>query len=102
MYRVKKVLNHNAVIGIQSGDNQAYLILGKGIGFGKKVTEQIEAGPEAAVYSLQKSTDRGNAGELVKSISPVCLEISNQILDAAEQEFGKIDRDILFPMADHI
>lgn len=102
MYRVKKVLNHNTVIAIHSEDNQEYLMMGKGIGFGKKITERIEAGPDTSIYSLQKSTDRGNAGELVKSISPVCLEITGQILDIAEQKFGKIDRSILFPMADHI
>ena len=102
MYRVKKVLNHNTVIAIHSEDNQEYLMMGKGIGFGKKITERIEAGPETTIYSLQKSTDRGNASELVKSISPVCLEITGQILDIAEKKFGKIDRSILFPMADHI
>ena len=102
MYRVEKVLNHNTVIGIRSGDNQEFLMIGKGIGFGKKVTEQIDPGPKVTLYSLQKSTERGNARELVKSISPECLEIAGQILDAAEQEFGKIDRNILFPMADHI
>lgn len=102
MYRVKKVLNHNTVIGIRSEDNQEYLMMGKGIGFGKKITERIEAGPEVTLYSLQKSTERGSAEELAKSISPECLEIAGQILDAAEREFGKIDRNILFPMADHI
>ena len=102
MYRVKKVLNHNTVIGIQSEDNQEYLLMGKGIGFGKKITERIEVGEEVTVYSLQKSTERGNAGELIQSISPVCLEIAGQILDAAEKEFGKIDRNIHFPKADHI
>lgn len=102
MYRIEKVLNHNTVIGIHTEDSQEYLMIGKGIGFGKKVAERIEAGHEVTLYSLQKSTDRGNAGELAKSISPECLEIAGQILDAAEQEFGKIDRNILFPMADHI
>ena len=102
MYRIEKVLNHNTVIGIHTEDSQEYLMIGKGIGFGKKVAERIEAGHEVTLYSLQKSTDRGNAGELAKSISPECLEIAGQILDAAEQEFGKIDRNILFPMADQI
>ena len=83
MYRVKKVLNHNTVIAIHSEDNQEYLMMGKGIGFGKKITERIEAGPETTIYSLQKSTDRGNASELVKSISPVCLEITGQTLAMA-------------------
>ncbi len=39
MYRVKKALNHNTVIAIGLEDNQEYLLLGKGVGFGKKVSE---------------------------------------------------------------
>ena len=102
MYRIKKVLNHNTIIGIQTENHQEYLIMGKGIGFGKKVSERVEAREEDAIYSLQASTDRGDARELVKEISPECLEIANEVLDEAEKIFGKIDRSILFPMADHI
>ena len=40
MYRVKKVLNNNTVIGIHVDNNQEYLIMGKGIGFGKKISER--------------------------------------------------------------
>ena len=46
MYRVKKVLNHNTIIGIRSEDNQEYLLIGKGLGFGKKNAERFEAGPK--------------------------------------------------------
>ena len=102
MYRIKKVLNHNTIIGIQTENHQEYLIMGKGIGFGKKVSERVEAREEDAIYSLKASTDRGDARELVKEISPECLEIANEVLDEAEKIFGKIDRSILFPMADHI
>ena len=42
MYRISKVLNHNTIIGIQEEDHQEYLIMAKGIGFGKKVTERVE------------------------------------------------------------
>ena len=42
MYRVKKVLNHNAVIGIHFETNKEYLIMGKGIGFGRKVLNVFE------------------------------------------------------------
>lgn len=52
MYRVKKVLNHNTVIAIHSEDNQEYLMMGKEIGFGKKITERVEAEPDTSVYSL--------------------------------------------------
>lgn len=102
MYRIEKVLNHNTVIAISTENNQEYLIMGKGIGFGRKINERMEAGLEDTIYSLQESTDRGDASKLAKSISPVCLEIADEVLKNAEKTFGKIDRNMLFPMADHI
>ena len=103
MFRIKKVLNHNSVIAIGEGDNREYLVMGKGIAFGKKVTERVETGAEDTVYSLHElNTDRGAATDIIKTVSPECLELANEVLNRAEKEFGKIDRSILFPMADHI
>lgn len=79
-----------------------YLIMGKGVGFGKKISERVEISENEAVYSLQKSTERGEAKKLATSIGPVYLEIANEILDEAERVFNTIDRSILFPLADHI
>lgn len=102
MYRITKTLNHNAILAVSIEDNQEYILLGKGIGFGKKVSERVEAPSDVSIYSLKNVTERGKARDLVRDIPPECLEISNQILERAEAEFGKIDRDILFPMANHI
>lgn len=101
MFRVKKALNHNTVIAIGE-DNQEYLLIGKGIGFGKKVSERMEAPADSTVYSLHEHTERGSAGELVKGMDPEFLEIAEQVLKESEHVFGKIDRSILFPLADHI
>lgn len=102
MYRVSKVLNHNTVIAVSADDNQEYLIMSKGIGFGRKVTERIQPPGEAAIYSLKETTKRGSARELAASIAPECLEIADIVLKEAEKVFESIDRSILFPMADHI
>lgn len=102
MYRVKKVLNHNAVIGIYFENNKEYLIMGKGIGFGRKVSERIETREGDVVYSLQETTERGDARKLAATINPVYLEIANEVLTNAEKEFSTIDRNVLFPLADHI
>lgn len=104
MYRVRKVLNHNTLIAISMENNQEYLVIGKGIGFGKKVSERFEIPEniECSVYSLQEQTERGKAMELIKGIEPVYLEIAGKVLAKSEEVFGKIDKNILFPMADHI
>ena len=104
MFRVRKALNHNTLIAISMDNNQEYLLIGKGIGFGKKVSERFEIPEniECSIYSLQEQTERGKAMELVKGIDPIYLEIAGKVLKKSEEVFGKIDRRILFPMADHI
>lgn len=102
MYRIIKTLNHNAVLATDTNDNQEYILLGKGIGFGKKVSERIEAPEDVRIYSLKNVSEHGKAKELLRDTPTEYLEISNQILNQAEQEFGAVDRDILFPMANHI
>ena len=54
MYRIEKVLNHNTVIAIHQDDHKEVLIMGKGVGFGRKVAERIKVRPEDRLYSLQK------------------------------------------------
>ena len=102
MYNIKKVLNHNVVIGYDSESQSDYLIMDKGIGFGRKTGDVVQPGGRAAIYSLKKTNDRGDAREMAETIPAVYLEIASEVLDKAEEVFGKIDRNILFPMADHI
>lgn len=102
MFRVKKALNHNTIIAINMADNREYLLIGKGIGFGKKVSERMETPKGCTMYSLREHTERGTAMELVKDMDPVFLEIAEQVLKESERIFGRIDWSILFPMADHI
>lgn len=104
MYRVEKVLNHNALLALNDENQKSYLIMGKGIGFGKKTSERFNVRPTDILYSLEKTTERGNAMSIVKAVDPFCLEIAGKVLDQAENVFGegKVDRTIIFPMADHI
>ena len=102
MYRVEKVLNHNALIGIPENTTQEFLIMGKGVGFGKHVSETIDVADDCMIYSLLESPERGDKKDLATSIDPVYLEIANELLDGAEAEFHTIDRDVMLPLADHI
>ena len=103
MYRVSKVLNNNGVIAIDMDENKEYVILGKGVGFGKKVSQRFDKPEGCTTYRLEQETERGSAKELVKGIEPEYLEIADAILTESQKVFeDSIDRGILFPLADHI
>ena len=102
MFRVIKALNHNGVVAIDMGMHKEYILLGKGIGFGKKVNERFEAPEDTQVYLLQKETDRGSTKEIINNIEPEFLEIASTIIMEAEKKFEKVDKNILCSLADHI
>ena len=74
-------------MGIQDENNQECLVMGKGVAFGKKVGQTVPVTAEAKVYSLKEMTERGEAKDILKSVSPLCLEFANEVLNQAEQEF---------------
>ena len=56
MYRVSKVLNNNGIIAINMEENQEYVLLGKGVGFGKKVSQRFEAPADCTIYRLAQES----------------------------------------------
>ena len=99
MYRITKVLNHNAVLAQNLDDRQENLVVGKGAGFGRKPGERVDFTGEVTVYQLSQKCDRGNPRELVKRIDPIYLSIANSIILDARKTFGQVDTSILVPMA---
>jgi len=102
MFRVIKSLNHNGVLAIDNDTQKQYILLGKGIGFGKKVNERMEAPENTHIYLLQQETDRGSTKEIINNIEPEILEVASSIIMEAEKKFNKVDENILCPLADHI
>ena len=114
MYKVVRVLNHNTVIAalddcekLHGKENlldkeDKYLLMGKGIGFGKKSGAAAELKEDSRVYSLQECGERGDAKDIVDEVTPEYLETADIVLKEAEKMFGDIDRNILFSLADHI
>jgi len=102
MFRVIKSLNHNGVLAIDNDTQKQYILLGKGIGFGKKVNERMEAPENTHIYLLQQETDGGSTKEIINNIEPEILEVASSIIMEAEKKFKEVDENILCPLADHI
>ena len=101
MYEVMKVLNNNTIL--VKHDSDEIIVMFKGIGFGKKVRDQIEIPTQAKKYLMQKSYQpKGDQKSVIDYIEPVYLEISSEIIKEATLQFEQVNHDILLPLADHI
>lgn len=100
MYQIIKVLNNNAILAYHNENER--ILLGKGIGFGKKPGECFEKILGAKVYALEAGEKQSSAVNAVNVIEPVYLEAVGRIIDEAEMVFDSINRGILLPLADHI
>lgn len=102
MYRIIKVLNNNGILVYDNETRKEMILLGNGVGFGKRPAEQIGHVPGAKIYSLVTRQKQQSVLQVVNGIRPEFIEASGKIIDEAEKIFQKVSRDILLPMADHI
>lgn len=100
MYRVVKVLNNNGILVLDGESRKEIILLGNGVGFGRKTGERLELPKDAKQYELMAEST--TALKQVNSIEPVFIEAAGRIIEIAEREMGEISHDILIPMADHI
>ena len=73
MAKIIKVLNHNALIVHDAQNSRALLLLGKGIGFGRKINERLEAADMAkcSVYEPPQKTSKGETRDVLRTMDPV-------------------------------
>ncbi len=102
MYRVIKVLNNNGVLAYDMESGREVIFLGNGVGFGKRNGERFAEAKGASSYAAEPRRGTETALKAVNGMDPVYLEITGRIIDEAEQQCGKLNRDILLSLADHI
>lgn len=102
MYFILKILNNNALLAKEKDSGNERILLGKGIGFGKKAGDKIDPREEIQVYTPVAREERSSAMSMVNTIDPVYIETAGKIIAEAEKVFDSVSGDILLPLADHI
>lgn len=101
MSQVLKVLNNNTIL--VSEKQSEIIIMYKGIGFGKKIDDELEIPSSAKRYVMQKgNSDTRKVSDIINTIDPEYIEVASEILRLATEKFGDVDEGILLPLADHI
>ena len=102
MYNIRKILNNNALLVLEENEKTECILLGKGIGFGKKMGDHLEGNSQMKEYRLAQNDGRKAAIGTENGIEPVYLEAAGRIIEEAERVFDEISSDILLSLADHI
>lgn len=103
MYRVIKVLNNNGVLVYDMERGEEAILLGSGIGFGKRINERFEDVKAAKRYAIVDREEKKRTGRQVLSgMDPTFLELAGRIVETARQNLGELNPNIMIPLADHI
>lgn len=102
MLRIKKVLNSSVVLASDENEEEV-IILDKGIGYGRKPGEIVEVGGASRIFVQLSQSDRNQLAELLGTIPPGYLEMTQEIVTYAEQQLKtSLNEHIYLALTDHL
>lgn len=102
MLCIKKVLNSSVVL-VSDEQKEEFIVLDKGIGYGRKPGEYVEPGAESRVFVQLSQKDQNQLLELLGTIPPGYLEMTQEIVEYAEQQLQtSLNEHIYLTLTDHL
>lgn len=102
MPQIKKVLN-SSVILVSNERNEEYIILQKGIGYGRKPGQEVKVLDDSRIFVPVAKSDRSQLIELLSEIQPIYLEITQNIVAYAEKNLNtSLNEHIYLALTDHL
>lgn len=103
-YTLSKILNNNVILVLDHKRNEELVLVGKGIGFGKKENKKItlrEEDIEKSFVAFDEST-KDDYYRLMKELNSKVIGVSEEIIAMAERKFGPLNSHIHIALTDHI
>ena len=100
--QIRKVLNSSVVL-VQDDSGEESILLGKGIGYGRKPGQVIDRQPSDRVFIPLSNPDAQPMLEVFSSIPPEYLDLTQEIVTDAEQTLGvRLSPHIYLMLTDHL
>lgn len=100
-YSVAHVLNNNAVSVYALGSKTPVVLVGRGIGFGRRAGDIIDPA-HAHEHYVAVGAKRARYLELLSSVSPDVLEAIGSALELAEGHLGDLHPSVYLLLTDHL
>lgn len=97
-YKIRKVLNSSVVLAGDSGGKEV-IILGKGIGYGKKPGQIVLSAQISQVFLPKESNQ---LEKLLSEVSPEIIAVSAQIFKMIKSDLPDINDTLIYSLIDHI
>lgn len=103
-FRILKILNNNIILAYDFKKKEDTILMGKGIGFGKKENKKVNIPKESIQRSFVANNEKmqNEYFRLINQIDPNVIEICEKIIDIAEKELGDLNSHIHILLTDHI
>ncbi|MFB2583104.1 PRD domain-containing protein [Herbiconiux sp. P15] len=101
MQTIKKVLNSSVVLAVDENGVEL-VVLGKGIGYGRKPGETVAPDDANQVFVSLPEGEQRNLVELLTQIPGEVVEVSRAIVQLAEAEGLELDPHIYLSLTDHL
>lgn len=100
--QIRKVLNSSVVL-VQDEGGEESILLGKGIGYGRKPGQEIDRQPSDRVFIPLSNPDAQPMIELFSSIPPEYLDLTQEIVRDAEETLQvRLSPHIYLMLTDHM
>lgn len=103
-YKILKVMNNNVILVQALHQNEEYVLIGKGIGFGKKPQQKVVIPNELIEKKYQATDDATKESymRLVQHIDSGVIGFCEELIVASEKVLGKLSATIHVVLTDHI
>lgn len=100
--KVTKIINNNIVCSLDDTGNEI-IVMGRGLGFGKKAGQEIEESKVEKVFRMESSAHLEQLKRMLENLPLEYVQVSNEIISFAKKNLNmELSQNIYLTLTDHI
>ena len=100
--KIEKIINNN-IVSTKDSDGNELIVMGCGLGFGKKLGQMIDQSKIEKIYKLDNKDSLEQFKELLKKLPMEYVQVSNEIIAYAKVTLEEeLNESIYLTLTDHI